>query len=251
VYAYDFRARRETRLGQLSAPDASQANPSIWRGDIAFSRRLPEAAGVRLLLWHHDTGQISSLVGGPRRGCYEGETAGKTCKAQVQGVDLGARLVAYVWQDIPGEELVPDGVGELRFASRSGGRSHKVLSGFISGACGARVPSSPQTTGRRVEYLDLINDCDNRGGGTHTLFRRFDSRTRKRTRVEPRPVHFPRGEAFALTRDGHNVFWIYGPNEGENTADELPDLCGSKGCSLMRSHDLHFRRPQPHDPKPT
>jgi hypothetical protein len=80
VWRYDFRAERETRVAIASGP-GSQTLPSVWGDRIAFA-------------------QGASLFVGPLRGRGRARRLDKASGGDVWDVELGAKHIGYVMEDI-------------------------------------------------------------------------------------------------------------------------------------------------------
>jgi hypothetical protein len=169
------------------------------------------------------------------------------CEMRVTGLDLGARVLAFVWKIDSSD--VDFGIGPLwqvrlhRFAD---GRDRVVGDGDVSGTCGSVEPKSPNATGSEVVYLQELNNCDATNGGTHSFFVRASGGSRPEERLEPFPVRFPVGEAYALAYDAGTAYWLFGPNEDDPTTGDDP--CAGGGCPIVSSPLLPFT-PTP-DPDP-
>jgi hypothetical protein len=103
---------------------------------------------------------------------------------------------------------------------------------------------TPNAAGAGVVYLQQLNNCDASAGGTHSFFVRASGGSRGDRRVEPFPVRFPVGEAYALADDAGTAYWLYGPNE-DGVAGDNPCV---RASPIVRSPRLPFA-PVP-DPDP-
>ena len=170
-------ARRRCTLRVLRL-DRSDARPRTLRlhGDRGLSLTRPSVRGravvavaaptgrsrnVRILYWATAAKTPQRLSGG-RASCPSYEHCTSAPATAVNGLDLGRRSVAFVWDVNPGGE----GVGatqELRTTPLNGGRSRQAVRahGYISGACGYRRPGSPNAldTGG-VGFVLTQSPCD-------------------------------------------------------------------------------------------
>ncbi|HWI71364.1 MAG TPA: hypothetical protein VNT55_05385, partial [Baekduia sp.] len=128
-------------------PDGgSDSTPSLWRGRVAFQRRVPGSDVSRLMAYDFTTHRLTTLPHGAvphacpyTNGCPKARPSG-----EVGELDLGARAVAYSWH-VAAPGMIGVGPGwELRLAPTGAGRRTVLAgNGYVSGACGARTPYSP------------------------------------------------------------------------------------------------------------
>jgi hypothetical protein len=222
--ALEGRRAEEEPLGVLGGDAAaSEHSPSIWRGAIAFAARGRGERVPRLLLHKRDA-EAPTALAQPKALC------GPHCRAHVTGLDLGAKLAAIVWRV---DDREPEyGIGptwEVWSHRRADGTSELLDEGFVSGTCGSVVPKDSQAAGGRVVFLQQRNTCDAQDGGIHSFFVEQRPGSSRQRRVEPYPIRFPAGQAYAMARDGDTTYWLYGTPEYPN-----PEA-GAAGHPLVRS----------------
>ena len=165
---------RNCRLRQVALPGggesglavprtgASDSTPSRWGGRVAFQRRAKGADVSQVMLYDFRHRRLKRLRHGavPRTCHLAGGCARATHQAEVGEIDLGAREVAFSWH-----VAVPDAIGagavwELRAEQTASLTSVLAGNGYVSGACGARTPYSPNATAAGVLFLSRWYHCE-------------------------------------------------------------------------------------------
>jgi hypothetical protein len=142
---------------------ASDSVPSRWGGRVAFQRRARGADVSQIMLYDFTHRRLKTLPhGAVPEGCpFTNGCTNAQRTAEVGELDLGPRAVAYSWH-VAAPGLEGAGAGwELRLAP-TGARRRSVLAGngYVSGACGARTPYSPNVTGEGVLFLSRWYHCE-------------------------------------------------------------------------------------------
>lgn len=152
---------------------ASDSAPSVWGSRIAFQRRTANADVSQLMMYDFRTHRMTTLRHGsvPHDCPYATGCPKATYKGEASALDLGRRVLAFSWL-----AQVPSGTGvggawELwaeRIADR---RTVLAGNGYVSGACGGRVPFSPSATADGVLFLSRWYHCESvEGTVTATTF---------------------------------------------------------------------------------
>lgn len=105
VYRYSFAGRNEQLLRSVSRRDASETQPSIWRGRIAFSRVYERRAGTagaipRLYIQELASGRRTLLPGGTLGRYQEIDGVFEGGPGPI-GLDLGASALGFAWNSEP------------------------------------------------------------------------------------------------------------------------------------------------------
>jgi hypothetical protein len=96
IYRVALDGSGERALGALSAGGAaSESHPSIWRDRLAFVARRPGARSPTVYVARTGGRRPVAVRGGTRPRCAG---QGGDCGARVIGLDLGARVLAFVWE---------------------------------------------------------------------------------------------------------------------------------------------------------
>jgi len=167
VRVLDLASGRERDAGVPHPPRTSDTHPSMWRGRIAFARQDRRRHGdvEQVLLWSPRTRRLIALPHGAtsghcpgRGGCGRGFVSGS-----VQGLDLGDRLLTFLWA-VEGPDVAGTGGGwEVRADRLSDRRSVRVDSGVAGEACTGGVDlvllSTPTAEGDHVWYSARASSC--------------------------------------------------------------------------------------------
>lgn len=191
---------------------ASDSDPSMWRGRIAFARLDSARHGdvEQVLLWLPSSRRLRTLAhGGMPTGCPPGQS---DCATQprigtVQGLDLNSRLVTYLWRiQAPGVFGNGNGAWEVRADRLDSGRGVLIGQGGLGEACTGSgtdlaVPSPPVARGTQAWYSELDASCY---VFTNVLVRHNPfAQSAVTGRLPP--------ETLQLTRDGGAVFALVAP----------------------------------------
>lgn len=149
IYLYDFAKRAERQMHEF---ETGNSLPSIWRGQVVFSRRANGA--FSLWLGKVGTGKLAKLPGGPA-----------TASSGPIATELNRSRVVYVWSSRTGERT-ETGLYEVR-DGRAVRRDRTV-----SGAMSSSTFVSPEILGSRVYYGRTTS-----GSGTGNQLRRVSLRT--------------------------------------------------------------------------
>ncbi|MCW2986730.1 MAG: hypothetical protein JWR63_4300 [Conexibacter sp.] len=205
-------AERALRPPSLHGSDST---PSLFGTRLAFQRRARGADVSQLELYDVATHRTRTLRhGAVPHGCH---VVGGCAKARFQGevgeLDLGTKTVAFSWHlAAPGVT----GVGaawEMRVEPTAGGRAVLAGNGYVSGACGARTPYSPNATATGLVFLSRWYHCEQVTGTvtSTTLGSGLLSRT----------DDVGGGVAWRIARDGATTYAVIGPEHRE-TQTPLP-----------------------------
>jgi hypothetical protein len=177
---------RSCRLRQVSLPgggesglavpgrgSASDSTPSRWGSRVAFQRRARDSDVSQIMLYDLQHKRMKKLQHGAvphscpyRTGCKDPQYLG-----EVGELDLGVHDLAYSWH-LSAPALYGVGVGwEARVVPTGTGRSLLAGDGYVSGACGGRMPHSPQAIPGGILFVSLQFFCENATGTvTSTTF---------------------------------------------------------------------------------
>lgn len=240
VHAFDLRRRSDRRMTELEAPGTVLTRASTWRGDVAYARRRAGSPVVEVLLRDGATGKVRRVASEPPLRCMYDTPPGRSCHSEVLSLDLGADLLAHVWAGRFADEYSQPGT--LHVLTRADDRDRRLVTGYVSDACGSVAAADAQVHGHVVQYVRRLYNCAYRSSYLH----RYDVRTRRETRINPSPLRRNHGGAHAMARDGRDTVWLYSPRTTD--FEPSPSACKS-GCRLVRSRDLPFRPLRPGDPR--
>jgi hypothetical protein len=228
VRVLDLVTGVERAVGIPGRKDSSDTTPSIWRGRIAFARRDARHHDIaQVMLWSPRTRRLKTLHHGAissscpfRSGCR-----GMTVRGAVEGLDLGARLLTFLWWvDTPA--VAGHGGWEVRANRLANGQSVRVGSGFLGEVCtgGADsvVPSLPAADGSHVWYSQLSSACYR---NTASLIRFSVRRQKGRSGAVA-------GNVLQFAKDGGVLYALVAP---EPTGEVRPacDVPGAP-CTIQR-----------------
>jgi hypothetical protein len=189
---------------------ASDTDPSMWRGHLAFARFDParHADVEQVLLWSPRTRRLSVLPhGGMPATCPFGLGAcrGLTRLGVVQGLDLDSSIVTFIWM-IQAPAVQGHGGWEVRADRLDNHATVLIGSGVIGEVCTGpgtdlAVPSPPTARGARAWYSELDASCY---VFTNNLVR-FDALARLAATAS-----LP-AETLQLTRDGDALYALVAP----------------------------------------
>lgn len=231
IYQFRLTGGSERRVGRVSSQRGSETTPSIWKGTLAFARRVPPRRTARIHL--RFGGRPTAVSGGTIPRCL------RSCRpvpyAGPDALDLGGRSLGFL-RRLNGGNVVGVAVGwELRSVLLGTRRAVLVASGYVGGACGFALPVSPHAAGAGLTYLERVGECLT----TRTSFVSFDRRTRRWRSANPTG-----GFAYALARDGASSYWIRGAQpEPANAPAFDPCRSGPAACVLVRSPHPTFGPP--------
>jgi hypothetical protein len=204
----DLVTGRERGVAVPHPAGSSDTNPSMLGSRIAFARLDPARHGQveQVLLWTPRTHRLSVLRhGGMPTTCPFSSCTGMARTGTVQGLDLGSRLVTFLWM-IQAPGVFGHGGWEVRADRLDNRRSVLVGSGELGEACTGPgddldVPSPPVATGRQAWYSELSASCY---VFTNTLVR-YDA-------IAPAAAtaHLP-PETLQLARDGQALYALVAP----------------------------------------
>lgn len=126
IYRYDFTSGQERKISGASTNEASEVLPSIWKGDVAFTRVYERRSGRRGDYPYLYIRELSRNASSDRQ---PGGSRGELGVPGPTRLDLYGRRLAFVWNhatQLPGGDRRGAGVSELRLDTRGGG--HRVLS---------------------------------------------------------------------------------------------------------------------------
>jgi hypothetical protein len=195
---------------------ASDATPAIWNGDIAFARHVSGLRSTRIYLWHHSTGALTQLGGGPAScpianssspepACSKEERVASTW---VESISLDPAGATYEWfATIPGKAAGAFLEPEIRLDPLADGRqdapTKAISTNFFRGTCGGGTVHSPNMVGDEVLYDTTIFECEH---GPNALFNRLNWYLGENRTGEASPSG--RGVVVALAWDRRTAYWI-------------------------------------------
>jgi hypothetical protein len=245
IRVLDLATVRE-RAARIPRPaGTSDTTPSMWRGRIAFGRLDPRRHHdvMQVLMWSPRTRRVTSLRhGGVPSSCpYRTGCRGQVFRGAVQGLDLGARLVTFLWW-VEAPAVYGHGGWEVRADRLRDGTTMLAGAGVAGEACtgGADLVAStpPQADGDALWFSRRTSVCYH----DTTVLIRADSRTGRR-RSAPLPA-----QTLQLARDGRTLYALVAPPP----PDEVAPTCGAPGapCVLERlpTPRLTDREPRPEPP---
>jgi hypothetical protein len=229
-HVYELRlapGAREHLLRAVFEPERSDTTPTIWRGRLAFARRVFHGT-----LATHPRIMVTSSHGLLRlaRGSIFGSrrpTGGVTSFASA--LDLGPHGLALLWTTTDG--LHPE--RQLLLDSLTGLR-HRLIhfGGVTEGECAFDWPASPNATRSGVTYIRHRSDFISEREGCGPLVSTFVSVTAGSKR---RRQTTPPGLPLAMARDGVTTYWVRDDSQGGKgyAAQDCVEKPGA--CALMRT----------------
>ena len=85
--------------------------------------------------------------------------ARRLATGEIDAVDLGPRAVGFVWR-VDGAAFGTGIVREVRAVRLADGARLLAGTGYYSGACGARIPTSPSISGTQLTFAEDRIACD-------------------------------------------------------------------------------------------
>jgi hypothetical protein len=240
VHVLNLATYRESTPAIPHPADTSDTTPSMWNGNIAFARFDPRHHRniAQVLLWSGQTHRLRALRHGAvptkcpivKGGVLTGgelDGPGAICTGAIEGMDLGPKLVTFLWK-IDGPEVFGTGGGwEVRADRLDTGASILVGTGDASEACmgpgsiESSIPSSPSVEGERVWYSQMVSSCY-----VNTVsVRRFNTHTNHRYSA---PMT---GEVLQMIREGSTLVALVAPPP-KGGVD--PDCTPAEPCSIER-----------------
>lgn len=241
----DLSTGRERSAAVPTTNWSSDTTPSMWRGSIAFARRDTRHAGSnsQIELWDAAAGRLSTLKpGGIPNGCPfgPGGCTGLPVRGAVQGLDLGTRLVTFLWW-VEAPRVVGHGGWEVIADTRDARTSTLAGAGANGEACAGGIdrtsPSTPTAAGQRVWFLELASTCYQY---TSSVIRY--SVAPLGGSVAPIP-----GVALQFTKDGNSIYTLV----ADQPTTQDPPTCAAPSTPCRIEHSTVpklgtlFRRPSP------
>ena len=238
----DLATGVERHGGQPRPEGASDTTPSMWHGRIAFGRHYADFGEVQQVeLWTPPSDSTVTLRHGsvPTSCPFKGGCRGLLHRGAVQGLDLGPRLVTFLWWvDAPG--VAGQGGWEVRADRLSNGRSVLAGSGNLGEACtGDRdlvAPSAPVAVGYDVWYSAFASACY----ADDVTLVHFRTRTRQGIGAATP------GEVIEFAADGTSSYALLAPKP---PAEVRPTCTTDAPCTLQRidapAPFAHLPRPRP------
>lgn len=227
VHVLDLASGRERGIPIPRSRGSSDLMPSMWRGRVAFARHDPRHGNVaQVRLWDPATRRLRPLRHGAMpRGCpYRGGCRTEDRIGSVQALDLGPRLVAFLWL-IQAPGVVGHAGYEVRADRLADGRSLLAGSGYLGEVCtegdDAAVPFSPTVAGDRVWFAFMRSACYR---NRYSMVR-FDT-GRRRARAGALPA-----EMLQVVRSGGELVALVAPPP---RGDVPPSCSPSAPCRLER-----------------
>ena len=218
LFRYSFASDSETRLASLSSAYASEHDPSVWRGDIAFLRDTDD--GRRRLMIGNTTAN-----GAPRTLVTRRSPQGMVSPA------LSSLRVAYVTAN-----LNQDGVGYQAVHTRTlrAGKDRTIHVARSGGLNAARVTGPSWSDTGRALYFARTNSTS----GTGNRYLRYSPATGQLTQA--RGNRHAISTAFIGGQEGLLVTTnpIGRPNGGMCSDDGAPTT-----CQLIATGPLTYSRP--------
>ncbi len=234
IYELALPDGEPTLVRGIYAPGASDTNPAISMGDIAFARLTRGARAPTLYLWSHASRRLSSVGAGP--GTCQAYSSSPRCDtkphvlAWVQEMSLDADSLAYQWA-LPETEEPGFGAAyaEIRLdplhAGRQDAPSKVLFYSILGGACNGEEGGSPDAVGASVLYIWHTSACVEEP--VRSEISSYSTAVGKGVRVGVSP-----GLAVAVAQDHRTTYWIrLGPKN--------PHPCGSgsaKECDLGQGY---------------
>jgi hypothetical protein len=228
---------------------ASDTTPSIWHGNIAFARldRSRDGRIAQVLLWSPGARRLRTVPQGEtptkcspwvahRDGhVYRLDRNGRCNKKEqtgtIYGVDLGPRLLAFLW-GFEGAGGLGEGDFEIR-ADRLGDETSTLIGTSMgqeecvsAGSGGSRL-SAPFVEGENVWYTSLHSDCYDY---TQTLSR-FDIRARRLASAKLSGVDLG-GDVLQVVRSGGALFALVAVRPSR--VQSPPECSSTTPCAIER-----------------
>jgi hypothetical protein len=242
IHVLDLATGHERTLHPPGARGASDFAPSMWFGRVAFAQLQHGHRLAQLMVWHRPRGAVERLpAGSVPHDCPVKSCRGRPPHGDIQAIDLDGAGVGFLWR-VQAPAVKGAGTGwELRSVRLRD--KHRVLgaTGYISGACGGALPTSPTMVGAKVWFGLVRYSCQkptsfiSRFGFTGPIFE---------SQPEPQAT-------WALAIDQKNLYELRGPRGDRNSVDR--PCRGLRGpceiVSIPRSGvHLHKTRQHPRPP---
>lgn len=226
IRVYDLATGRERAVGEPRPRGTSSATPSIWRGRIAYSqyRSSPVSRSQvsQVYVWSPITRRLVRKPHGRLLACRTKGCDPRSRSGWVDSLDLGDRLLAFVWyqlgpeSDHPSLEMRADGARDTTLIARG------VIRESCSGSpysFDTAILTDPAVEGSRVWFGVLASGCTRRRAWVY----RYDAAHRRgvETRV--------RDGLLAFARDGATTYGLL-----ERGSSPLRACSPAAPCTLER-----------------
>jgi hypothetical protein len=211
-------------LPAADAPGTSVTTPSMWRGNLVFSR-------------HADGGDTSEVLYLPR-----GASAPVSLPVPVRPCESECEIAVARTTIVSRQEGgATTGIGPewtLRVAPLDGSKPHDLSTGFIDGACGFIMPVSPTADGIGAFWDATGSACET----TETVFAEHHVRTKRR-----REAQDPDHEVWTAARDATATYWLRGARGKArfHAPDQRACTLANAECVLVRAPRLRWRTLKP------
>lgn len=232
----DLVSGAERDAGVPTPPGTSDTSPSMWRGEVAFSRYVPHRNPdvTQLRLFSPPIGTIRELGFGPVGHCRQPNQCrgGNAVGGGIARIDLGPELVAYTWSWGGGDAY---GFSEYEVLGVRLADGHSVVGGggFQGEVCTEGIDNvsldSPVVHRNRVLFAESDSECYE----SRSFVSRFDPSSRRGARARER------GLLTQIASDGRRLYGVYASKpKGESD----PGCSHASPCRLRLLSEPRYGR---------
>lgn len=163
LHAFNLVSGRERALPIAHPAHSSDTTPSMWHGEVAFARMTAAREDIsQVVLWSPRHGhKLRVLPAGeiPSSCVRNVRCHGEPVEAVVQGLDLDADVVTFLWS-IKAPGILGHEDWEIRVDNIAGGHGSLAGSGFLGEACVSgglelALPETPISVGAGVLFSEF------------------------------------------------------------------------------------------------
>jgi len=171
--AFNLVTGRERALPIAHPAHSSDTTPSMWHGEVAFARMTAGRGDIsQVLLWSpRHAHKLRVLPAGeiPSSCVRNVRCDGESVEAAVQGLDLDADVVTFLWS-IKASGILGHEDWEVRVDSIASGHGNLAGSGFLGEACVSgglelALPETPISVGAGVLFSEFRRSACSRPFG--------------------------------------------------------------------------------------
>ncbi len=160
LYAFNLVSGRERMLPIPHPVHSSDTTPSMWNGEVAFARTTRAHIHIsEVVLWSPRHVHTLRMLPGGEMPPYCAKCHGESVEGEVQGLDLDASVVTFLWSIRAPGVLGHEG-WEVRVDNIASDQASLAGSGFLGEACVSgglelALPETPISVGDNVLFSEF------------------------------------------------------------------------------------------------